>query len=1242
MFPKKYIVITGAWFMNKGSEAMAFTVVNEMKLRFPKHRIVVISYSVLSEAEKKHYAFEILPERFSTGETDDPFDAILGTQNDAITKQVHAILRQTAFALDISGFMLSSQWGELPSLVFLRRIYAARYFGYDVYLLSQSFGPFEYADAKQGKMIGDLMHDLLKYPKVILAREQDGFERLQKYCSDNLKRKDDIVLWHKEFDYKNLWLNDFKPRTFAVNENSVALIPNVRVNTHGVGNENSLELYLRITRKLLSLKYNVYLITHSEEDFEICTAITEQISNEKLYFIEESLNCIEFELLIKQFNFAIVSRFHAAVHSYRENVPCVIIGWAEKYLALADLFAQSNYVIDVRNNDYNKLTAIAVDAMSHSYVREQMQIVNAKKNRGNNIFSELFGVSIPSDCTGCGACASTCSAISISENENGFRKAAIDTEKCILCGKCENVCHLRQIVLKKNTYEQFFAAKCKDINTLFSVSSGGVSYALCKSIVNGGGIAYGAVQTDPLSVEHRRADSLDECERFKGSKYLQSSLYGIYEKVKEDLSAGNNVIFTGVGCQIAGLYSFLGSDFSNLVTCEVVCHGVPSSMVFQNFIKELEAEYKSKVTNINFRDKSAGWSNNQIAITFENGTVIKELSIHSPFHRGYLNGLYYDKNCHKCATARLPRIADVTLADYWQYQGELKKDDVGVSLVVCNTKKGCNAFGRISSALAVEPTSKEQAVRSCRHLTKPPRDSLYRDMFFDLISKIGFSDSLFACENYDLFKVIAENKRLPVFAKLVSLHIPCYYIVRPNLMDGWNYTEAEQRRMKSSLSFTKMANDKRTYKSELKLILKEKYSEEYINQLCAIPPVIRKGVKYVHADSNMSAVTVVNGERVTPNQPDVRQAIHIYGRCGVFGYAVEDADTMPAQLQQIINVNKANFKVINHGVWGADDDKLLNNLYVDIESGIIRPNDAVIVYMWALPEIESIKNLGIAVYDTTKDFHNQLGDHYFYDKPGHMTAEGYKIIAGLVYAFLQHANLAGRQCDDRVLRLARIVDKLRKYEKNDTFDLMLNQFIQDTKKSIRSKAQNYGAVVMNCNPFTLGHRYLIETAAKEVPHLIVFVVQEDKSVYRFSERFELVKKGTRDIKNVTVVPGGEFIISTLTFPEYFIKDQVKQVAFSPSGDVEIFARHIAPALNISVRFAGTEPNDKVTANYNKCMREILPRYGIMFREMERIEMNGEVISASTVRKMAEKSMWDPLQKYLPECTLEFLKNRSAL
>lgn len=193
--------------------------------------------------------------------------------------------------------------------------------------------------------------------------------------------------------------------------------------------------------------------------------------------------------------------------------------------------------------------------------------------------------------------------------------------------------------------------------------------------------------------------------------------------------------------------------------------------------------------------------------------------------------------------------------------------------------------------------------------------------------------------------------------------------------------------------------------------------------------------------------------------------------------------------------------------------------------------------------------------------------------------------------------------------------------------------------------RNAAALVLNCNPFTLGHRYLIEKASRENEQVIIFVVQEDKSLFSFKERFYLIKEGTKDLKNIHYLSSGKYLISNSTFPTYFIKDKAKANSIYTQLDCTIFAKYIARALDIKKRYVGTESTDLVTKDYNQSMKDIFKKYDIELIEVQRLQNDSKDISASNVRKIIkeskDKSDFKPLKNLLPLVTYNYLISDEA-
>lgn len=184
-----------------------------------------------------------------------------------------------------------------------------------------------------------------------------------------------------------------------------------------------------------------------------------------------------------------------------------------------------------------------------------------------------------------------------------------------------------------------------------------------------------------------------------------------------------------------------------------------------------------------------------------------------------------------------------------------------------------------------------------------------------------------------------------------------------------------------------------------------------------------------------------------------------------------------------------------------------------------------------------------------------------------------------------------------------------------------------------------GAAVMNCDPFTLGHQYLIETAARECDHLYVFVLSEDKGYFSATDRLEMVRRGTEHLSNITVLPTGPYLISATTFPTYFLKNRDQAEQIHCQLDVEIFVRYFAPAFSVTARYVGTEPLSELTNQYNEVLKTQLPRQGIEVVEIPRLSIEDTPISASAVRNALENKDRQALRTLVPHTTFTYLKDK---
>jgi len=201
--------------------------------------------------------------------------------------------------------------------------------------------------------------------------------------------------------------------------------------------------------------------------------------------------------------------------------------------------------------------------------------------------------------------------------------------------------------------------------------------------------------------------------------------------------------------------------------------------------------------------------------------------------------------------------------------------------------------------------------------------------------------------------------------------------------------------------------------------------------------------------------------------------------------------------------------------------------------------------------------------------------------------------------------------------------------------------IEDSLNKMKEGINIYGensAIVLNCNPFTKGHRYLIEQAANISKSLLLFIVQEDRSIFPFKDRFEIIKEGVKDIKNVQLIPGGEYIISNASFPGYFLKKKEDEVLSQAQIDAGIFGKYFCPKFNIKNRYVGEEPTDYVTNQYNKALKKQLGKFEVNLHIIERLKIENEVVSASKVRELIKEGRLNEAFKLLPEATINYLNS----
>lgn len=345
-------------------------------------------------------------------------------------------------------------------------------------------------------------------------------------------------------------------------------------------------------------------------------------------------------------------------------------------------------------------------------------------------------------CCGCSACTQKCpkNCISMIEDEEGFMYPQIDDSLCIECGLCEKVCpFLNSKEIKK--VQEVYAAKNKDDKKKYNSSSGGVFVSLAEYVLNNGGVVFGAAFNNNLVVEHICVESIDNLHLIMGSKYVQSNINTTYIQCRNFLEKNRLVLFSGTSCQIMGLNLFLKKKYNNLLSVDVICHGVPSPGVWRKYIN-LELKkigISPKQTLIKFRDKNTGWENYSFSIydkTKNDSLPIKTSIFYKNIYmNGFLSNIILRPSCFNCPAKSGKAQSDITLADFWGIKNSYSEfyDNYGVSLILVHTEKG-HSYVEKSNFEAIK-VDFEEAIKNNPSYNKSVNEPETREMFFSWYKK---------------------------------------------------------------------------------------------------------------------------------------------------------------------------------------------------------------------------------------------------------------------------------------------------------------------------------------------------------------------------------------------------------------------------------------------------------------------------------------------------------------------------
>ncbi len=342
------------------------------------------------------------------------------------------------------------------------------------------------------------------------------------------------------------------------------------------------------------------------------------------------------------------------------------------------------------------------------------------------------------NCCGCASCAQICpkKCITMNYDNEGFSYPSVNAEMCIECGLCDTVCPVKNSEQKGESVLAAYAAYANDDNIRLLSSSGGLFYVIAESVILDGGVVFGVILDENRKTSHVMATTIDELNKMRGSKYLQSDIKNSFVETKRVLRQGRRVLYTGTSCQIAGLKRFLHTEYDNLMTIDILCHGVTSQKLWKSYL----STYKDEVLSASFRSKESGWKNYSMQIDFKNKNY-KVVHGKDPYMKIFLSDICLRPSCYQCKFKSLDRDSDITLGDAWGIGKILPDmdDDKGTSVVIVHSEKGNKLLNEVKDQIVIKEDEVDRLLPPTADSRKSVKPHRNRKKYLEMISNNEYS-----------------------------------------------------------------------------------------------------------------------------------------------------------------------------------------------------------------------------------------------------------------------------------------------------------------------------------------------------------------------------------------------------------------------------------------------------------------------------------------------------------------------